>query len=563
MLQSLHIINFAIIDDTVIDFSKGITVFTGETGAGKSILLDAISMLIGRRAKTDLIRRGSDYFKVEGVFYGEASVIRRLQEDGFECEGNQIILARKLNKSGRGICTINGSFCTVKQLQTVGKMLIRLHEQNDNMELLSIPFCERLVDTSSEKVASLYKSYRQMYTEWKKIQDALSDYEHKKQERERRLDTLDWELKQISEAGLKPGEDESVEKKLDVLMNREKILRSLHTAMEIITADGGPQDGLGKASREIATAARYDETVRTIEETMDSASFALEDVISRIESYLSADVDFSQQELEELQDRNEVIQTLKRKYGPEISDVLSYEKKAREEYEELCEVVYNNEDMQKKYGELEKKLISSAADLNRERRISAGIILEKIVGSLKDLGMVNARMDLHLLDSENPTPNGAEEMEFYFSANPGEPLRSLRDTASGGEISRIALSIETFVSKMIKGQTLIFDEIDVGISGKAALQVAKKISALSSEMQILCITHLPQTACVADRHYKIEKHVINGRTTTRTILLDERQHLEAIALMLSGTENSSSALQSVIEMQQKIKGAEVQGNKDF
>lgn len=562
MLQSLHIINFAIIDDTVIDFSKGITVFTGETGAGKSILLDAISMLIGRRAKTDLIRRGSDYFKVEGVFYGEDSVIRRLQEDGFECEGNQIILARKLNKSGRGICTINGSFCTVKQLQTVGKMLIRLHEQNDNMELLSIPFCERLVDTSSEKVESLYKSYRQMYTEWKKIQDALSDYEHKKQERERRLDTLDWELKQISEAGLKPGEDESVEKKLDVLMNREKILRSLHTAMEIITADGGPQDGLGKASREIATAARYDETVRTIEETMDSASFALEDVISRIESYLSADVDFSQQELEELQDRNEVIQTLKRKYGPEISDVLSYEKKAREEYEELCEVVYNNEDMQKKYGELEKKLIYSAADLNRERRISAGIILGKIVGSLKDLGMVNARMDLHLLDSEKPTPNGAEEMEFYFSANPGEPLRSLRDTASGGEISRIALSIETFVSKMIKGQTLIFDEIDVGISGKAALQVSKKISSLSSEMQILCITHLPQTACVADRHYKIEKHVIDGRTTTRTILLDERQHLEAIALMLSGTENSSSALQSVIEMQQKIKGPEVQGNRD-
>lgn len=553
MLQSLHIVNFAIIEDTVIDFSKGITVFTGETGAGKSILLDAISMLIGRRAKTDLIRRGSGYFKVEGVFYGEESVVQSLRENGFECEGNQIILSRKLNKNGRGICTINGDFCTVKQLQTVGKMLIRLHEQNDNMELLSIPFCERLVDSSSEKVASLYQAYRLMYFEWKKIRDALDDYENKKQERERRLDILDWELRQISEAALQPGEDEAVEKKLDVLLNREKILRALHNAMDIITTDGGPQDGIGQAAKEISVAARYDEAVGALEETVNSAAFALEEAVNRIESYLSENADFSQQELEEQQDRMEVIQTLKRKYGPEISDVLAYEKKAREEYEELRDVVYNNEELRKKYETLKKELVSAAEKLNQERRISAKNILEKIVCSLKDLGMADARMDLHLIDSAEPTPNGADEMEFYFSANPGEPLRSLRDTASGGEISRIALSIETFISKMIKGQTLIFDEIDVGISGKAALQVAKKFSRLSSEMQILCITHLPQTACVADRHYKIEKQVAEGRTSTHAVLLNERQHLEAIALMLSGTENSASALQSVIEMQQKIR----------
>lgn len=553
MLQSLHIVNFAIIEDTVIDFSKGITVFTGETGAGKSILLDAISMLIGRRAKTDLIRRGSDYFKVEGVFYGEESVVQSLHEIGFECEGNQIILSRKLNKNGRGICTINGDFCTVKQLQTVGKMLIRLHEQNDNMELLSIPFCERLVDSSSEKVASLYQDYRLMYFEWKKIRDVLDDYENKKQERERRLDILDWELRQISEAALQPGEDETVEKKLDVLFNREKILRALHNAMDIITTDGGPQDGIGQAAKEISVAARYDEAVGSLEETVNSAAFALEEAVNRIESYLSENADFSQQELEGLQDRMEVIQTLKRKYGPEISDVLTYEKKARKEYEELRDVVYNNEELRKKYETLKKELVSAAEKLNQERRVSAKVILKKIVCSLKDLGMADARMDLHLVDSAEPTPTGADEMEFYFSANPGEPLRSLRDTASGGEISRIALSIETFISKMIKGQTLIFDEIDVGISGKAALQVAKKFSKLSSEMQILCITHLPQTACVADRHYKIEKQVTEGRTSTHAVLLDEKQHLEAIALMLSGTENSASALQSVIEMQQKIK----------
>lgn len=552
MLQSLHIVNFAIIENTVIDFTKGVTVFTGETGAGKSILLDALSMLIGRRAKTELIRTGSDFFKVEGVFYADDDIIEQLKQDGFEAEDNQIILSRKLNQNGRGMCTINGDFCTVKQLQAIGKQLIRLHEQNDNMELLSIPFCERLVDSGSPEVIEKYESYKKVFAEWKEIRDKLKNFDERKQEQERRLDTLEWELEQISKAGLQLGEDEEIDERLEVLENHEKILRALHSALDVITQDGGLQDNLGSVIQEISTAARYDKELESVEESANSASYTLEDVVSSIESYL-AETDFSEDELNNLIERSEVIKDLKRKYGPTIQDVLDYEEKGRKEYEELQDVVYNSDALKTKDKELRKILTEKAADLNDARRASAKNITDKIVLTLRELGMENARMDLHLVDSKEPLPTGASEMEFYFSANTGEPLRSLRDTASGGEISRIALAIELMVTKMIKGQTLIFDEIDVGISGKVAIQVARKIATLSDTMQILCITHLPQTACVADRHYKIEKMVEDGRTQTRAVLLNEEQHYKAIALMLSGTEGSKSALDSVLEMTKQIK----------
>ncbi len=552
MLQSLHIVNFAIIEDTVMDFTGGVTIFTGETGAGKSILIDALAVLMGRRAKTDLIRTGADSFKVEGVFYGDDDMAQDLRDMGIECEGHEIIISRKLNRSGRGICTINGDFCTVKQLQQVGKKLLRLHEQNDNMELLSIPFCERMVDSGTPAVVEAYHSYRESYKEWKRLKDALEDYENRKQERERRLDILEWELEQISSADLQVGEDEEIEKKLSVLQNHERIFRAVHNALDALTADDGPQDVVSEASREISSVSRYDDTLDAFVESLNTAAYALEDAISGLDSYVS-DTDFSEEELTELQDRDEVIREMKRKYGPELADVLSYAAKAKEEYESLKEVIYDNETLQQNYAKLSKVLMEKAELLNRERRTSAKEILAKVVETLKDMGMENARMDLHLLPAEVPTPTGAAEMEFYFSANPGEPLRSMRDTASGGEISRIALSIEMVISHLLKQQTLIFDEIDVGISGRVGLQVAKKIALLSKTIQVLCITHLPQTACAADRHYQIVKDLTGGRTATRAALLDEKQHLEHIAQMISGTEDSKSAWESAVEMKKLVK----------
>lgn len=553
MLQSLHIVNFAIIEDTVIDLTKGVTIFTGETGAGKSILIDALAVLTGRRAKTDLIRTGADFFKVEGIFYADDSIVSALQELGIECEGCEVILSRKLNKSGRGLCTINGDFCTVKQLQKIGKMLVRLHEQNDNMELLSIPFCEKMVDSGTSEVVAAYRDYQDSYREWKKLKDALEDYENAKQERERRLDILEWELSQISSAHLLPDEDEEIEKKLSVLQNHERIFRSVHQALELLTAENGPQDAIGDAIREVSSVSKYDEALEAFVESLNSASYALEDAINGLDSYIS-DTDFSEEELNELQSRDEVISEMKRKYGPTLSDVLAYEAKAKKEYEALKEVIYDNEALQKNYASLTGLLMKKAEVLNRYRMISSKKILTGVVTTLKDMGMENARMELHLVAQKSPMPNGAEEMEFYFSANPGEPLRSMRDTASGGEISRIALAIEMVISHLLSQQTLIFDEIDVGISGKVGLKVARKIACLAKTIQVLCITHLPQTACAADRHYQIVKTIENGRTSTKAVLLNDAQHLDNIAQMISGTEDSKSALTSAKEMRRLVIG---------
>ena len=552
MLQSLHIINFAIIKDTVLDPASGVTICTGETGSGKSIVIDALAVLMGRRAKIDFIRTVADYFKIEGVFYVDDTIIEDLQKEGIDTDGNQLILSRRLNRNGRGICTINGNFCTVRQLQSLGSKLVRLHEQNDNMELLSIPFCERMVDTGTPDVIASYKKYRELYEEWKKLKDDLDDYKLRKQERERRLDTLEWELNQINAANLHEGEDEEVTSKLNILQNHEKILRALQGALDIITADNGVQDCIAKAVKEVSIASSYDNSIASLSESLDSVAYSLEDAITGIESYLSGS-DFSEEELSGLQERNEVILEMKKKFGPAIKDVIAYEANAKAEYDSLKEIIYDNDSMREKFSVLTKMVMQAAESLNHLRQVSSARILNRVVDILKDMGMNNARMELHLVPAKEPVPNGALEMEFYFSANTGEPLRSMKDTASGGEISRIALAIEMVISNLLKRQTLIFDEIDVGISGRVAIQVAKKIGILSKSLQILCITHLPQTACIADKHYKIAKKVIDGHTFAEADLLNESQHLNAIALMISGTYDSASALESAREMEKSVK----------
>ena len=350
-----------------------------------------------------------------------------------------------------------------------------------------------------------------------------------------------------------PDADEEIEKKLSVLQNHERIFRSVHQALELLTAENGPQDAIGDAIREVSSVSKYDEALEAFVESLNSASYALEDAINGLDSYIS-DTDFSEEELNELQSRDEVISEMKRKYGPTLSDVLAYEAKAKKEYEALKEVIYDNEALQKNYASLTGLLMKKAEVLNRYRMISSKRILTGVVTTLKDMGMENARMELHLVAQKSPMPNGAEEMEFYFSANPGEPLRSMRDTASGGEISRIALAIEMVISHLLSQQTLIFDEIDVGISGKVGLKVARKIACLAKTIQVLCITHLPQTACAADRHYQIVKTIANGRTSTKAVLLNDAQHLDNIAQMISGTEDSKSALTSAKEMRRLVIG---------
>lgn len=551
MLESLHIVNFAVIEEAVIDLAGGATVFTGETGAGKSILMDALAVLTGRRASAEFIRNGADFFRVEGVFTADKESAAVLSSMGIETEGD-IVISRRMNRAGRSLSTVNGTFCSVRQLEELGRKLVRLHEQNDNDQLLSPDFCRRMVDQSSRELSALREEYASLYKTWKEEGACLADFAARKQEHERRLDVLQWEIGQIDAASLKEGEDEEIAQTLTRMENHEKIYRALQDALEILEADDGVEARLSEAGRQVARAAAFDDRLSPVSESLSSAVYAVEDAVRTLESFAD-DADFSEEELNRLQERDETLSDLKRKYGPTLSDVFSYQKKAQDEYDRLHDMIFENDEAEASFQKRTDAVIALAGRLNALRRKEGDRLCRFVEGSLRDMGMVHARMALRIVPSETPTSSGADEMEFDFSANPGEPMKPLRKTASGGEMSRISLALEIAASHLFSSQTLVFDEIDTGISGQAALQVAEKIRALSQSVQILCITHLPQTAAMADCHYRLEKQVRDGRTYTTARRLDKKGHLMSIAQMMSGTDVSENALRSAEELCRRVK----------
>ena len=442
MLQSLHIVNFAIIEDTIIELTDGATVFTGETGAGKSILIDALAILLGRRARTDLIRTGAEFFKVEGVFSADDEIVSILSSFGFDAADSQIIITRKLNRSGRGICTINGDFCTVKQLEFIGRKLVRLHEQNDAIELLSSEYCRRIIDRFTPEISTLRDEYDHIYQEWKETKKNLEEFHAHRQENERRIDILEWELEQIRTANIINGEDEEIDRRLSILQNYEKIIYSVKAALSALSDEGGARDLLASASKAVSTASRYDKEMKETDEELRTVLYSLEDIEGKLDTYISA-ADFSDEELSELQSRSNILIGLKRKFGPTLADVIHYEENAEKECTKL----------------LTEAVMKKAEALNRQRILTGCQFTEKIISLLQDMGMDDPRMTLHLIPAAAPVSSGVEEMELYFSANRGESLRSMKETASGGELSRIALAIEIVISRLMRGQTLVFDEI--------------------------------------------------------------------------------------------------------
>lgn len=551
MLQSLNIVNFAIIDDSVIDFTKGVTVFTGETGAGKSIVFDALAVLSGRRASIHMIRNGADSFRVEGIFSMDSHIRSLVESMGIDADDEQLVISRKMTRKGRGTCTINGSFCTLKQIQTLGEQLVILHEQNDNLGLLSSDSCREMIDSTSDQGRQLWESYHQAYASWAAVKKQLEEFQEKKQEHERRLDILQWEIQQISDAAVHAGEDDEISRNLERLENQEKIHEKLGKTVNLLTEEEGVNDRLAEAVEQLESVSGYDENLQPVMESMQNAYYTLQEAASNLQSYQDSQ-EYSEEELNNLQSRDELLNDLKRKYGPTLDDVLSYLKSAEMEYEKLHTVVYENDKLQEKFKQQTLDVMEAMNRLYQQRVKAGRKFCERLMDALHIMGMPGASLELHLVPSDVPVASGAREMEFYFSANVGEELLPLRKTASGGEISRIALAIEVITAPLFRSRTLVFDEIDTGISGQAALQVARQIKKLGESVQVLCITHLPQTASIGTQYYHIQKEVLNGRTITRATRRNHEEHLADVAHIISGDSTSKAALNSAAELEKLL-----------
>lgn len=555
MLQSLHISHFVIIEDVSFELDRGVSIFTGETGAGKSVLVDALAVLTGRRASVEDIRRGDDFFQIEGVFAADSAEMKNqiLKEGGFEPdEGTDIVMMRRLNRNGRGQCRVNGTLCSVKQLEKVGQKLVRLHEQNDNERLLAADFCRRMTDSHSEKGRQQAAEYAGLYRQWRQMDEERRAFAARRQENERRLDVLKWETGEIQSAGIQPGEDEAIRKQLDIAENREKIYKNTEAALRLLDEEGGGIEKLSEAVRSLAQASRYDSSLEALSEKISSAVYLAQEAERDLAAY-AENTEFSEEELNELQQRDEILNGMKKKYGPALTDVLHYLEKAETEYDRLHSMIYENEETEKKRQALTAAVMEKAEALNRERVRNGEDLCRRIEEILHRLGMPHARLRFHLVPASEPVPGGAEETEFLFSANEGESLQPMRRVASGGEMTRISLAMESLNAGLFSGETLVFDEIDTGISGEVAFRVAAQIRTISRRVQVLCITHLPQTAAIADCHYRLSKETRDGRTITAASRLEGKAHVEEIAQMISGKHFSENAFRSAEELCRSLK----------
>ena len=549
MLQALHVHNFALLEDAKADFTQGFNVFTGETGAGKSILIDAFGVVLGGRASADYVRSGTDGLWVQAVFdiSGQKAIKELLKEQGLEAE-DDLFLKRQINSAGKSKAFVNGVQVPLTFLRQLGARLVDIHGQHENQALLKAETPRVLTDAFGGAELSKAKSvYTEIYTEYvavkKKLEKLLSDNEHQ----DLLLDRYSWEIKEITDAKLVVGEEESLEDEAKLLRNSEKIITSVNKAHSFLDSEKGILSRLALAKDELRYAARYDERLREFAEVLDSSWITLDDCRSELSDYLSSS-DFNEEHAAAVQERLDTIYRLQKKYGGTTEDVLEYLAATQVKQEELQNIADTIAATEKKLQDITKKLTQAAAVLTKERQRSAKALGEQITKHIRDLAMPNGSFVIELTELDKFTAEGRDGLGFMFSANMGEPLNDLEKVASGGEISRIALAIKTVLMNQGDVPTMVFDEIDTGVGGVTAQRMAEKIAAISTVGQVLCITHLPQIAAFADNHIHIEKVSADGRTATVLTTLVQQARVEEIVRMTAGDNRSFAAYENAKQL---------------
>ena len=549
MLTQMSIRNFALIEQMNISFKDGITIFTGETGAGKSILMDAFSILLGERASSEFIRHGKDSFVIDGIFdiANHQSLLDVLESKNIIVEDDQLILSRSFNTSGKSMILANDQPIPLKALKEIGQLLADIHGQYSNQKLLNPDSHHEYLDSYNEVGLKAYQEYKEAYKEYKAAKQALDNLSEHMAERARELDMLRFQIDEIEEAGLQPGEDEAIAeelKRLDSFDHIDKVLGSCYDAF--YNGRHPLLDTVNAIKVEVNDLVKYDDEVKEISELVNSAYFQLEEAAQSLDRYRDS-ISYDEERYAYCQDRDSTIYGLKKKYGDTVQDILNYEDKAQQRLEELESEVCEQGQLEELLAEKESIAKKALTKLTTVRQENAIIIAKQLHTELADLGMEKGDIRFYIDSSEDLLPLGAKSIELLFSANKGEQLLPLHKVASGGELARIALAFKS-VFRTDNHKTLVFDEIDVGISGDIALKVAEKILTLSKTNQVFCITHLPQTASIAKQHYHLAKQEHEGRTISTLSQLNDEERLSQIASMMSGKGMSNTALAAAKEL---------------
>ncbi|MYU80288.1 DNA repair protein RecN [Ligilactobacillus salivarius] len=550
MLQELSIKDFAIIDEIQISFQPKMTVLTGETGAGKSIIIDALGLLAGGRGSTEFIRKGEKKAVIQGLFTlpREANTYNILEEYGIDSEDGQIILQRDLYRGGRNICRINGMMVNLATLRKVGETLIDIHGQNEHQELMKPENHIDLLDEYDKKTSQLRNQYQVVYQNYCKLKLSMEKKEADEKAWVQRLDMLNFQVKEIEEAGLKINEEDELVEEKNKLDNFQAIHDALELSYQILSGEKIDVVGnLGNAMNELSDVSDLSENLQEINTKISDAFYSLEDAARDISDELDS-MEWNGERLNEIEERLELIHQLKRKYGDTIEDILHYHSRIEKELREMENAEQNSEKQERQLSEALEKVKELAIKLSKQRKKSAKKLEKMIHEQLSALYMDKAVFEVKCLNNSKLYSKGIDKVEFYIQTNPGEEMGPLAKIASGGELSRIMLALKTIFSQKMGVTSIIFDEVDTGVSGRVAQAIAEKISQISNNSQVLCITHLPQVAAIADNHYYISKSVNDGRTETSLKELDEKQKIREIARMLSGSEITELTLKHAEEL---------------
>ncbi|MBQ3417849.1 MAG: DNA repair protein RecN [Ruminococcus sp.] len=543
MLSNLYIENIAVIEKTNIDFSSGLNVLTGETGAGKSIVIDSINAILGKRSSKGLVRSGTDKAFVCATFEDLSPLVnKKLSQMGYETEDGVLILQRELSAAGKNTCRINSRPCTVSALKEIGEYLVNIHGQNDNLELMNPALHIVYIDALAD-IATDLSSYRQTFRQWKEAKEELESLDSDEAQRLSRIDLLRFQIEELENAAITVGEYDALNAEKTALMNREKITKELMKAQIALDGDDDEVQGalrlLDDASTALIAASRYFDQTEALADRLSASLYELQEVSAELRSSIE-DIDASPERLEEIEERLDLLYRMKKKYGSTEEEMLTYLDDAKKELTYLTDYAYNREQLEKRCAALFEEANDKAQQLSDIRRKTSEGFITSVEKEMAFLEMPNIRFEITQEKTELSS-RGFDRIEFLISTNPGEDPKPVSKIASGGELSRMMLAIKTVLSKADFVDTLIFDEIDTGISGSAAGRVGKKLKELSLERQVMCVTHQAQIAAFADAHLLIQKSVENGRTYTHVEELSDDGRTEELARIVGGEEITDTA----------------------